>query len=309
MIKQKLPGLSDKEILEARALNRIHTFMLMDGQIRGAVVHGTHMIREMRQAHNLGILETLLLGHAYLGGALMTANLKGAGRLLFKIECSGPIQGLAVEVTGHGEVRGYLKNNPIPLEEPPVRFDLSPYFGEGFLQVIHYPEAAKQPYEGRVNLQHGSIALNLANYYRTSEQTPSAFNLSIRFDPDGKIIGAGGIFLQVMPEADEKLVAEIEEAVANLPSIGEKFARDTGAEDFVNSHFHSAAPKFLAHRRVEFFCQCRKESLENVLIKLPEKTFGDIRKNGPFPVEIHCNNCNTLYKFDKNEIEEMAGKR
>jgi molecular chaperone Hsp33 len=42
------------------------------------------MINEMRANHELGILETLVLGRAYLGAALMTGDLKGMDRLSIK---------------------------------------------------------------------------------------------------------------------------------------------------------------------------------------------------------------------------------
>ena len=132
--------------------------MLADGRIRGAVIHGSHMIDEMRLNHELGILETLILGHAYLSISLLTANMKGPDRISLRIECSGPIQGLSVEANAFGEVRGYLKVNPIPIEKPLESFDTAPFFGTGFLIVTRYPAHAKQPYEGRVKLEYGSIA-------------------------------------------------------------------------------------------------------------------------------------------------------
>ena len=68
----------------ASAKDRLYNFLLADGAIRGAILNGTRMINEMRVNHELGILETLVLGRAYLGAGLMSANLKGADRTSFK---------------------------------------------------------------------------------------------------------------------------------------------------------------------------------------------------------------------------------
>jgi molecular chaperone Hsp33 len=149
MIKKEIPGMSKKEQLKARAQNKLYNFILENGHIRGAIIHGTFMIKEMRANHHLGILETLTLGHAYLGASLLIANLKDRDRIAFKIECEGPIKGLSVEASAFGEVRGYLKNNPIPIDNPPASFDLAPFFGEGFLEMTHYPEYARHPYVGQ----------------------------------------------------------------------------------------------------------------------------------------------------------------
>jgi molecular chaperone Hsp33 len=303
MKKKKIPSMTNKELLKARAKNKLYNFLLEDGNIRGAVIHGTHMIKEMRLNHELGILETLVLGHAYMAGGLMTANLKQHDRIAFKIDCSGPIKGFSVEAAAFGEVRGYLKVNPIRISTPPDSFDLAPFFGEGFLEVIHFPEYAKQPYVGHVKLIPGSIAVNLANYYLTSEQTPTSFNLSIKFDQEGNVTGAGGLFLQALPDADDLRVTQLEQVVPQLPSIGETFSGEVSPREFIDKHFHDFSPKFLANRRVEFFCPCNRDSIKKMIVKMPKETLQDIAKNGPFPVEILCHNCNTAYRFTEEEMQ------
>ncbi len=309
MIKKKVPGMTNKEILKARAKNKLYNFILEGGQIRGAMIHGTHMVREMRVNHELGILETLVLGHAYLAASLMTANLKEQDRIAFKIECSGPIKGFSVEANAFGEVRGHLKNNPIPIKKPLESFDLAPFFGDGFLVVTHYPEYARHPYVGHVKLKYGSIAINLAHYFLSSEQTPTAFNLSIKFDPEGHVTGAGGLFLQALPGADDQRVWELEQLVHQLPSIGEAFSGDQSPKDFIILYFHSFSPKLLASRRVEFFCHCRKESVGQIIAKLPVENLEEMLKTGPFPIETRCQNCSTVYPFNKEEIESFLKRR
>jgi len=306
MIKKKIPGMSKKEMLRAKAKNRIYNFVLDDGKIRGALIHGTYMIDEMRLNHQLGILETLVLGHAYLGVGLMTANLKNKGdQIAFKIECSGPIKGLSVEANAHGEVRGYLKTNPIPLDKPLESFDLSPFFGEGYLMVTRYPQYAKSPYVGHVKLKYRSIAKDLANYFLTSEQTPTALNLSVKFDTGGNVIGSGGLLLQIMPDAEEKDIGSLEQLLKDMPSIGEEFSNNRSPEEFIDKYFHQYGVKILKDRRIEFFCRCRKNTIEKVISKLPRENLEELVKNGPFPIDVHCHNCNTVYRFDKEEIEKF----
>lgn len=309
MIKKTMDGMSKKEQLQAKANDRLYHFLLADGNIRGAAVHATHMIKEMRLNHNLGILETLTLGQAYIAVALMTSNLKQDDRVAFKISCEGPIKGLSVEANARGEVRGYLKVNPIPIDAPPESFDLSPFFGTGFLQVIHAPQYAKHPYSGQVKLEYGRIAADLANYYLTSEQTPSAFNLSVQFDKEGNVTGAGGIMLQAMPGADEEGIEQLETLVYKLPSLGKTFSQNTSVEDFIVTHFKELNPQMLSNRRVEFFCPCHKDTVGHVISKLRKVELQDILKNGPLPVETICHNCNTVYTFDKSEIEGFYSQK
>ena len=309
MIKKQPYGETLKEQYLCSAKDRIYRFFLADRQIRGALLHGTRMVNEMRANHELGVLETLVLGHAYLGAGLMTANLKGSDRIGLKIECSGPVKGLDVEASAFGEVRGHLKQVPIPLEKPLESFNLSPFFGAGFIRVTRFPEGAKQPFTGQVVMRYGSIARDLAWYYLTSEQIPTALNLSVKFDTDGVVTGAGGLILQVMPEADEATIKELENLVVSLPSIGESFAAGLPARDLIREAFSSQSPEFLADYRVEFMCHCNRDKIENMLLLLPVHDLKDIRDNGPFPLEIKCHHCNTAYLFEKEALAGIYGRR
>lgn len=319
MIKKKVYGNTLKERLLAGIRDRLYVFLLAGGEVRGAVINGTRMINEMRANHDLGILETLVLGHAYLGAGLMSAGLKGNDRISLQIECSGPIKGLVVEANAFGEVRGYLKNVHIPVDKPLEDFDLSPFFGIGFITVTKYLEDAKQPFMGRVALQYGNLAQDLANYYLTSEQIPTAFNLSVRFDPEGKVAGAGGLVLQAMPGARKQTIERVENLVRNLPSIGTIFAEDRTSEEknpdkqapakLVKEVFKRFSPRFLADYRVEFMCHCNEKRIRRVLTLLPLEDLKDILEKGPFPVEIRCHNCNTPYHFTQVDIKQIYEKR
>ena len=309
MQKKKQYGDTLREKLLASAKDRLHKFLLADGAIRGAIMHGTRMVNEMRANHELGILETLVLGRAYLGAVLMAADLKSNDRISIKFDCSGPIKGLVVDANAFGEVRGFLKQVPIPLEKPMESFDLSPFFGAGFLSVAKYLEDAKQPFTGQVMLKYGNIAKDLANYYLTSEQVPTAFNLSIKFDKEGQVTGAGGLFLQAMPQADDDLAVSLEERVTNLPSLGEVFTADSDPDTLVNEAFKDYSPKFLANHRIEFMCHCNQEKVRSLLTLLPISELKDIRDNGPFPLEMCCHYCNTPYHFTREDLQEIYGQR
>jgi len=310
VIKKKPYGNDLKAQLKASAKDKLYHFTLSDGTIRGAVLHGTRMVNEMRANHELGILETLVLGHAYMAVALMCTNLKGDERIGLKIDCSGPIKGLYVEANAFGEVRGYLKNVPIPIEKPLEDFNLSPFFGAGFLSVTKVFREAKQPFTGQVELKYGSIAKDLAYYYLTSEQTPSAFNLSIKFDSEGDVTGAGGLMLQVMPGADEAAINNLENMVSHLPSIGTAFAEGEEPETLILKNFKKLNPQFLGNHRIEFMCHCNHDRVEDMLKMLPLADLTDMAENGPFPVEVKCHHCATPYQFNKEDLLKiMVGSK
>jgi molecular chaperone Hsp33 len=287
----------------------LHTFLMADDTIRGAILDASCMINQMRWNHELGILETLVLGHAYLGACLMSTNLKGNDRLRLQVDCSGPIKGLLVEANAAGEVRGFLKNIPIPVEKPLEDFNLSPFFGAGFISVTRILAHAKQPFTGKVMMAHGSLAKDLAHYYLTSEQIPSSFSLSVKFDNGGNVAAAGGMFLQAMPNAEDRIIRQIETRVVALPSIGAVLADGIAAHEVVEIHLGSYSPRFIDRRKVGFICHCNWDQIRNVLTLLPIDELKDIRKKGPFPLEIRCHHCNTGYTFDREHIDRILATR
>jgi molecular chaperone Hsp33 len=303
MIKKDIYNKNTKERLKSSAKDKIYRFIMADGMIKGAVVHATQMVNEMRANHEIGPLETLMLGQAYIAASLICSGLKGKNdRISMTIQCSGPIKGLDVEANVFGEVRGCLKTQRIEVENPEKINDLAALFGAGFLTVTQYLENASAPYSGQVALEHGSIAENLANYFLVSEQIPTAFKLSLFFDDQEEVKGAGGIFIQTMPGVDTAKVLEAEKLIQEIDSLGELFAKGQTPEEIIQDKFSSLEPKLLNSSRVEFFCRCSKERMEGYLKNLPKEEKMDMLKNGPFPVETRCHNCNSAYQFSKEDL-------
>lgn len=309
MIKKDLLGDTRKQQLIASANDCLYRFVLGEAKIRGVLLNGTKMVHEMRANHELGILETYALGHAYLGAALMAASLKGSDRLKIETDCSGPMRGFVVDANAFGEVRGYLKQVPIPISGPLTDFNLSPFMGAGFLTVTKFLEDAKNPFSGQVALQYGNIANDLAYYYLTSEQIPTAVSLSVHFDTTGAVAGAGGLLLQALPGAEWEMVAELERCVERLPSLGVDFSQGKGVETLIETAFDVFSPKLLSHQRIEFMCHCSHDRMRDYLYMMPLEDLDDMRCNGPFPLRLTCYHCNTPYDFSKDDLSGLYQMR
>lgn len=296
------------EHLDSLASDGMDVFLLARGNLRGAIIHGSHMLNAMRRNHQLGIMESLILGHAYLATALVSSQLKEHGRVVLSIDCSGPIQGINVEATARGEVRGYLKNPEIVIEEELDSFDTGPFIGAGILSLTRHLERQKQPFTGQVLVEFGSIAKDLANYYVQSEQTPTAFNLSVQFDDQGRIRGAGGLFVQAIPGAHDEEKEEAQRLVEQLPSLGRMFAERHTGPDIVHREFAALEPDIVGTREASFFCHCSKERFARFIAALSDHELDDMKANGPFPVRTVCHNCNSVYEFTKDELTELAAR-
>jgi molecular chaperone Hsp33 len=287
----------------------IDVFLLEGGLLRGSLLHGTRLINQMRANHGLGIMETLILGHAYMAAGLLTAMMKGDDRIAVGIDCTGPARGLSVESSASGGIRGYLKRNPIPIESPPLDLSTAPYIGGGVLSVTKYLHGSRSPpYTGQVKMESGTIAGDMAHYFLVSEQMPTSFSLSVYFDPAGRATGAAGLFLQAFPGVAPERVERIEAQVRGLPSLGTHFAFGGNGRELIEEGFGAFAPELIARRGVRFECPCSRERFGGALASLSGAEARSIRAEGPFPLETVCSNCGSRYRFSQEEIGELMAK-
>ncbi len=306
----KKKPINDSELLshlENLPEDKREVFLLSDGSVRAVALQGTHTINQMRANHELGILETLVLGHGYLAGGLLASTVKGDDRVQLNIECGGPIKGVYIEAWAIGAVRGYLQQVPIPIDKPLESFDLSPFFGPGFLTVTKLLEGKKTPFSGQIMLQYGSIAKDLAEYFLISEQTPAVVSLSIQFDREGRVTGAGALFLQNLPGADDATLEEIEMVATSMPSMGKYLASGKGSKEFVEEVFAKFSPHYLESLPYGFSCPCDRKRYSEYLQSLPLAERESILAEGPFPLELQCFNCSTTYAFEKDELQSLLG--
>ncbi len=316
--------IADKELVEkinALPKDEMAVFVMADGRIRGALFHGTRFVNQMRAQHNLGILESLVLGQASLCAALMIPLMKGQEHLCWKYDVDGPAAGFSVEADSTGYVRGFLYNEHIPVDKPLENWDLKPFLGTGSMSVSRIHKEDSAPHISTVEVNSGNIAEDLAWYYKQSEQISTAFNTGIQFDRQGRVIGAGGMFLQVMPEtggknnsgaskssssdaeADGQFLARVEMAFKTAPSLGQWFSEGGKIEDIVYGLFREFTPSIALRRDIRYDCPCSEETFANYIKMLPKQERDDILRKKE-PLEIQCRNCGSVYTISVEKLQQ-----
>ncbi len=334
-------AIEDRELAEFLAAlpsdDMVH-FTMADGRFRGALFHGTHLVNRMRAQHaklwqgaaqdglpHTDILESYILGQACLCAALLIpAVMKGREHVSWRYEVEGsPAKGFNVEADSAGWVRGQLLTDRIPIERPLENWDLKPFLGgEGIMSIQTVRPGDKYPQTSSVNTT-GNIADDLVFYFDRSEQIQTALTTSIQMDRQGRIVGAGGIFLQVMPETggsyggvakqgsqlnsspddklDAELLARLEERCTSKPAIGSWFSEGKGTEDYLSLVFKEFSPVVALHRSVVYDCPCSKGLFLRHVRALPQAELADIRQKGE-PLELICRNCSSVYHIGLDEL-------
>lgn len=262
----------------------------------------------------------MVLGQGCLCGALLIPIMKGRERISWKYEVNGPAQGFSVEADSAGSVRGFLLTNHIPVDKPLDSWDLAPFLGDGTMTFSSKREGDKVPQTSTVDIHNKNIALDLAYYFDQSEQVRTAFNTSIQMDVNGRVVGAGGLFLQVMPvtggtkkvgsqlnssadwKDDDALLSKVEIACKTLPSLGTWFRDGNKIDDLVYGLFREFKPTIAVRRDIKFDCPCSESYYIDYIRHLPADQVADIKKNGPDPIEVTCCNCGSVYHIPISKL-------
>jgi molecular chaperone Hsp33 len=310
MILTEIKDTELQERLSSLAPDCITRFSLLGGSVKGVVLSGTHLAAQARANHNVGIIESLALSQGLIAGGLLSTTIKENTKINLRFDCSGPLKGFTIDADWEGNVRGYLFNNDIYIDKPLESFDLKPFIGTGTLSVTRRT-GTNNPYTGHICLVHGRIAEDITEYFLTSEQTRTALALSVRFDTQGRIAGAGGLFFQAMPMAalpgakDEDM-EDIEVWMKEVPLLGNYLSEGKTNQDFLYEWFRNFEVEILAETEPHFYCDCNKDRFSAYLKALGKAELKDIIEKGPFPMDIVCNYCNSSYQFSQDDVKSLS---
>ena len=257
------------------------------GSFRVYLAVTTDLVEEARTIHNTTPLATAGLGRVLTGAGMMGLLLKNkSDKLTLLFKGDGPAKQILATATGAGEVKGYIANPDVelPLTEA-GKLDVGGSLGIGELTVIK-DLGLKEPYVGTIALVSGEIAEDLTAYYFISEQQNTAISLGVKIDTDYSVLAAGGMMIQMLPDAQESAIDALEKMLASLPPIttlveraedcgGENTPQETVLERMLQEIFADMPEEYrvrtLESRDLRWHCDCSEERLEKILMTIGEK--------------------------------------
>jgi molecular chaperone Hsp33 len=266
-------------------------------------------------------LDRILSAHAYpapierlLAEALVLTALLGSllkdpgGQLTLQAQTQGGIVDLLVCDYKGGELRGYVRHDPVRLADAAHSPTLKTLFGEGYLAITFDQPATDERYQGIVPLEGESLAQAAQSYFTQSEQIPSIVRLAAEKKEDGWV--AGGILFQHLPEGEEgreRLHTRLDhpdwDHVAVLAgSVREAELTDAGLslDALVWRLFHEedevrVSPQAALSRG----CRCDPDYVRSVIARFPEEEREEM-KDDTGVIRVDCEFCSTSFplKFD-----------
>jgi molecular chaperone Hsp33 len=285
-----------------------------DGLIRCMAAVTTNTVAEAARRHKTSHTVSAALGRTLTGALLLGAGQKEFDRLTVQVECEGPVGGITVETNARGEVRGYVRN---PEADVPLnaqgKFDVSAVVGGGMFNVTYESGfdigLYREPYRGAVPIVSGEIGEDFAFYLAKSEQIPSAVMLGVlvraRESGETFIEAAGGLIIQVMPGADESVVAAIESSVGRTPHTTSLIREGARPVDLLRAALGDVPFEILEEREVGFACTCSYDRVVSLVSSIDRAELESMLREDK-GAALTCHFCNETYRIDEPSLAGMV---
>lgn len=289
-------------------MDRIIRLSDEEGHIRAFAASTTELVEKARQIHGTLPVVTAAFGRMLTANSMMGIMLKGVKETVsLQIRGDGPLESAVTVSDCFGNVRGYVAN---PLVDIPPKYkgklDVGGAVGNGTLTVVR-DMGLKEPYVGKVQLQSGEIAEDIAYYYAVSEQVPSVVALGVLVDRDLSVKAAGGYIVQLMPDATEEEIARIEENLSGLAPVSTQIAEGYTPEMLLDGVLKGFKLKEVTEVTPEYKCNCTKERIEKALVSLGRAELKKIADEDG-GAELGCYFCGKKYNFSAEELISFAEK-
>ncbi len=274
-----------------------------DASAVSMALDATDIVNEIEKIHKPSAVVTAALGRLSIAASMMGCGLKGKDHsITVKLDGNGPAGMLIAVSDGMGNVKSYVQN---PVVEIPLnsigKLDVRGAVGrEGTLSVAK-DLGLKEPYCGMVPIVSGEIGEDIANYFASSEQSPTVCGLGVLINPDLTVQCAGGFLVHLLPFADEKTISQIEKNVSKITSVTDLFRSGKSAEDISLMLLDGLEPNILDEYEPKYKCDCSRERTIRLLSSINkdelEKLAAEQEKT-----EVCCHFCGKKYVFTSSEI-------
>lgn len=276
-----------------------------DGCVLVLASDTTDISETARRIHNTSKVCTAALGRALTGASFMGIMLKGQdSSVTLRFNGGGPSGSVIAVADMDGNVRGYVMNPDVnlPLNEKGKLAVGTAVGTDGFLTVIK-DIGMKEPAVGQVPLVSGEIAEDITSYYAISEQIPSVCALGVLVNPDLTVACSGGFLIQLLPTADDTIIAKVERGLNNLPSVTAMLAEGLAPEDICKKVLPEFNVEILDTAECEYKCNCSRERVEKAIISVGKAELEEMAKDEC--TEVKCHFCPSVYKFSSDDIKSL----
>jgi molecular chaperone Hsp33 len=278
---------------------------------RGRIARLAPVVDTILGSHKYPPVVEKLLAEALTLTALLGSLLKEPqGQLTLQAQTDGGAIDLLVCDYLGGELRGYVRHDPVKLETLSAEPTLQELFGKGYLAITFDQPVSDERYQGIVPLEGKSLGDAAQSYFAQSEQIPSLVRLAA--EKRGEHWYAGGLLLQHLPEGEEgreRLHTRLDHPdwphvaiLGGSVKAEELTDPELPLDDLVWRLFHEEEElRTLPAIRLSRGCRCDPTYVRSVIARFPaderEAMVGDDGK-----ITVDCAFCSSSFAIEPGEL-------
>lgn len=280
-----------------------------DGSALCFAMDSTDIVQRLHEIHKTSATASAAAGRLVTAASLMGALMKNeTDRITVRINGGGPVGTITAVADYMGNVKCSIDN---PFADLPPnkqgKLDVSGIVGtDGYLAVIR-DLGLKEPYAGQIPIISGEIAMDITQYYATSEQIPTVCALGVLVDTDLKIKCAGGYMIQLVPPINESAIDVIEQNIKDMQSVTELLSAGLAPEEIALKGLEGLGGDILDKWEAEYYCNCSRERTERVLAALGKEELLKLAEEQN-ETELCCHFCEKKYSFTSEQIRQLISR-
>ena len=278
--------------------------MALDGHVRLYINRTTDLVQEAMDRFRMSTPSADVLGRVLSVASIMGSMLKSEKEMLtINIQGQGELGSIVGDAQADGTVRGFVDNPEAGLDGDP-NVTAGSLIGLPGTLTVTKDLSMSENWSGTVELQNGEIGQDFAYYFTLSEQTPTAVSVGVRMNEEGKVLAAGALVLQMMPDADDTNIRICEHVLSGLKPMTAIIQDYDDASLALLAEDLFDDTEVLETIPISFKCTCSKEKTAGLLHTVaPDQIKAMIEED--HGAEVTCNFCSSTYHFNEHELREI----
>lgn len=279
------------------------TGMSDNRHVRIYMVDTADVIESARAIHDLSPMSTAALGRVMTAAVLMGMMSKiDEASLTLQIQSSGDIAHMVAVADAHGHVKAYTTTPQAETHyDAQGHLDVGRAVGAEGRVIVVRDDGMKTPFVGQSQLVSGTIAEDITAYFSQSEQQATAVALGVVLGRDASIPHAGGFLVQLLPDASEETISQLESNLSAMASLTQLLSEGLDIRHIAGQVMAGLGLVELETQSVSYQCDCSRERMQKALLSLGGKALVELRDEDG-GAEMTCHFCGARHWFSEDDL-------